>query len=381
MVETTETKKNGRLLSLDILRGITIAAMIIVNNPGSWSSMYYPLDHAEWNGVTPTDFIFPFFMFVMGVSMCFSLKKYDYKLSSQAFLKVLKRGLGIYIVGILIILFAQICRGNIHFEGMRLTGVLARLAVCYFLAALVALSVKPKYLNPIIIFILVAYAILLLVGHGFDQTGENILSKVDAAILGDHMYRYSPDNDFNFDPEGFLSSFPGIAHVLIGFQIGKVLMKPLTVQEKMEKLFLFGVAVMIFAYLFQYGCPLNKRVWSPTFVLMTCGAGSAMLALLTWLLDVKGIKKWSGFFHVIGMNPLFCFVLSDIYSIGFSAWKLPIERADGGMYSIHGAICRLLLNPVFGEGKLSSLMFSIVILLLTWLVAYILYRKKIYVKL
>ncbi|MBQ1815916.1 MAG: DUF1624 domain-containing protein [Bacteroidaceae bacterium] len=380
-METIAEKNSSRLLSLDILRGITIAAMIIVNNPGSWSRMYYPLDHAEWNGVTPTDFIFPFFMFIMGVSMCFSLKKYDFKLTSTSFWKILRRGLGIYLVGILIILFAQTCRGHIHFDGMRLTGVLARLAVCYFFAALIALSVKPKWVNPIILVILIGYTLVLLLGHGFDQTAENILSKVDSSILGNHMYRYSPDNAFNFDPEGFLSSLPGIAHVLIGYQIGKVLLRPIDIHEKMEKLFLFGTVAMILAFLLQYGCPLNKRVWSPTFVLMTCGAGSAMLALLTYVLDVKGIKKWSTFFNAIGMNPLFCFVLSDIYAIGFSAWKLPIPKEDGNLYNIHGAICHFLLNPVFGTTKLSSLMYSIVILFLTWIVAYVLYKKKIYVKL
>ncbi|MBP3774544.1 MAG: DUF1624 domain-containing protein [Bacteroidaceae bacterium] len=377
-----EKRKQNRLLSLDILRGLTIAAMIIVNNPGSWSHMYAPLDHAEWNGVTPTDFIFPFFMFIMGVSMCFSLKKYNYTLTSESFLKVLKRGLGIYLVGILIILFAQLCRsGHIHFDGMRLTGVLARLAVCYFFAALIALSVKEKHLTPTIVVILLGYAVLLLLGHGFDQTGQNILSRVDSAVLGEHMYRYSPDKEFNFDPEGFLSTLPGIAHVLIGYLVGKVLMRPISLSEKIEKLFLFGVASIIIAYLLQYGCPLNKRVWSPTFVLMTCGAGSAMLALFTWLLDVKGITRWSKFFAAIGINPLFCFVLSDIYAIGFSAWKLPIPKGEDSFYNIHGAICHFLLNPIFGSGKLSSLMYSIVILLLTWVVAWVLYKKKIYIKL
>ena len=377
-----EKRKQNRLLSLDILRGLTIAAMIIVNNPGSWSHMYAPLDHAEWNGVTPTDFIFPFFMFIMGVSMCFSLKKYNYTLTSESFLKVLKRGLGIYLVGILIILFAQLCRsGHIHFDGMRLTGVLARLAVCYFFAAFIALSVKEKYITPTIVVILLGYAVLLLLGHGFDQTGQNILSRVDSSVLGEHMYRYSPDKEFNFDPEGFLSTLPGIAHVLIGYLVGKMLMRPISLSEKIEKLFLFGVASIIIAYLLQYGCPLNKRVWSPTFVLMTCGAGSAMLALFTWLLDVKGITRWSKFFAVIGINPLFCFVLSDIYAIGFSAWKLPIPKGEDSFYNIHGAICHFLLNPIFGSGKLSSLMYSIVILLLTWVVAWVLYKKKIYIKL
>ncbi len=380
-METVIEKKSTRLLSLDILRGITIAAMIIVNNPGSWSRMYYPLDHAEWNGVTPTDFVFPFFMFIMGVSMCFSLKKYNFNLTLTSFLKIFKRAVGIYLVGILIILFAQTCRGHIHFDGMRLTGVLARLAVCYFFAALIALSCKPKWINYLIFIILIGYTLLLLLGHGFDQTSQNILSRVDSNVLGNHMYRYSPDNDFNFDPEGFLSSLPGIAHVLIGYQIGKVLLQSIDIHEKIERLFLFGVTAMIMAFLLQYGCPLNKKVWSPTFVLMTCGAGSAMLALLTYILDVKGIKNWSSFFKVIGVNSLFCFVLSDIYAIGFSAWKLPIPREDGSLYNIHSAICHFILNPVFGTTKLSSLLYSLIILLLTWVVAYVLYKKKIYVKL
>ena len=160
------TQQRQRLLSLDILRGITIAAMIIVNNPGSWSNMYEPLDHAEWSGVTPTDFIFPFFMFIMGVSMCFSLKKYDYKLTSQSFAKVCRRGIGIYLVGIAIGLFSQLARnGAIDITHLRLTGVLARLAFCYFIVALMALTVKTKYFPPIILLILVGYAVLLLCPH------------------------------------------------------------------------------------------------------------------------------------------------------------------------------------------------------------------------
>lgn len=375
-------EKSKRLLSLDILRGITIAAMIIVNNPGSWDAMYEPLDHAPWNGMTPTDFIFPFFMFIMGVSMFFSLKKYDFRLTEQSFWKILKRGASIYLVGIAIGIFAQLCRkGCVDFEGMRLTGVLARLGICYFFSALIALSVTRKRLPWFICTILVGYAALLLLGHGFDQTHENILSRVDSFLLGPHMYHYDPEADFNLDPEGLLSSLPGIAHVLIGFLVGKMLTETSELHKKMERLFLFGVASMILAYLLQYGCPLNKRVWSPTFVLMTCGAGSAILALLTWVLDVKGHTKWSRFFNAIGINPLFCFVLADIYAIGFSAWKLPIAREDGSLYNVHSTICHFLLNPVFGEGKLSSLMFSIVILLFTWVVAEVLYLKKIYIKL
>ncbi|MDD7250829.1 MAG: heparan-alpha-glucosaminide N-acetyltransferase domain-containing protein [Prevotellaceae bacterium] len=376
------TQQRQRLLSLDILRGITIAAMIIVNNPGSWSNMYEPLDHAEWSGVTPTDFIFPFFMFIMGVSMCFSLKKYDYKLTSQSFAKVCRRGIGIYLVGIAIGLFSQLARnGAIDITHLRLTGVLARLAFCYFIVALMALTVKTKYFPPIILLILVGYAVLLLCGHGFDQTADNILSKFDLTVLGPHMYHYDAEAAFNFDPEGLLSNIPCIAHVMIGFLVGRMLMRPLSLEDKMLRLLLFGTGAMLLGYLLQYGCPLNKRVWSPTYVLMTCGSGSAMLALLTWMLDVKGKKSWSHIFHAIGVNPLFCYVLGDIYAIGFIAIKLPIHCDDGSLYNVHSAICHYVTNPLFGDGKLSSLMFSIIMLLLVWVVAEILYRKRIYIKL
>lgn len=376
------TTSSKRLLSLDILRGITIAAMVLVNNPGTWEHMYTPLDHAAWNGVTPTDFIFPLFMFIMGVSMCFSLKKYNYNLTIASFTKVLRRGILIFLVGIAIGFFAQLCRnGYIDLVNLRFTGVLARLAFCYFIVALIALTLNHKYFPLVIILILLAYTVLLLVGHGFDQTGQNILSRVDQAVLGTHMYHYKPTAAFNFDPEGFFSNIPGIAHVMIGFLVGKMLMKPLSLQEKMEKLFIFGVGTMIVAYLLQYGCPLNKRVWSPTYVLMTCGAGSALLAMLTWILDVHKTQRWSLLFHTIGVNPLFCFVLGDIYSITFSALKLPISKDNGTLYNVHSAICHFLLNPIFGEGKFSSLMYSIVILFLVWCVAEILYHKKIYIKL
>lgn len=376
------TAPSSRLLSLDILRGITIASMIVVNNPGSWSHMFYPLDHAEWNGVTPTDFIFPFFMFIMGVSMCFSLKKYGEGLSIAALGKIARRGIGIYVIGLLIVLFAQMCRGSIHLDDIRLTGVLARLAICYTLSALIVLALHARIIaiNLLIGIILVGYTLLLLAGNGFEQTADNILSKVDVAILGQHMYRYHPDNTFNFDPEGLMSTLPGIAHVLIGYQIGNMLMRTVDVHKKIEKLFLFGTLAIVGAFLFQYGCPLNKKVWSPTFVIMTCGAACTILALLTWLLDVNGKKEWSSFFHAIGMNPLFCFVLSDIYAIGFSAIKLPLLNSSGIPYSIHSAICHYLLYPVFGDGKMGSFTYSLVILGLTWIVAYVLFRKKIYIK-
>lgn len=368
-----------RLLSLDILRGITIAAMIVVNNPGSWEHMYVPLDHAEWNGVTPTDFIFPFFMFIMGVSMCFSLKKYNYQLNSGAIMKILKRGLGIYAVGFLITVCARLgFSGHVDFTTIRLSGVLARLAICYVLASIIALSAKPKTLIITIVTLLVGYTALLLLGNGFAESNENILSKVDMAVLSSHMYAFDAAKEWNFDPEGVLSTIPGIAHVLIGFLVGKMLMKPLKVEEKIYRLLLLGAAGIITAFLLQYGCPLNKKVWSPTFVLMTCGSACAMLALLAWIVDVKKRGGWTKFFRVIGVNPLFCYVWADVYAIGFVALKLPVA---GEMMSVNGLIINYLINPCFGDGKFGSLMFSLLILLLTWIVAWLLYKKNVIVKL
>jgi len=371
-----------RLKSLDILRGITIAAMIVVNNPGSWEHMYAPLDHAEWNGVTPTDFIFPFFMFIMGVSMCFSLKRFNYTLNAAAAKKLLLRGVNIYLVGLAIVVCAQLgFRGSLDVGSIRLTGVLARLAICYVLAALVALSVKQTRTLVLVIFTtLVGYTVLLLVGNGFSESMDNLLSRVDVAVLGSHMYAYDAAKDWNFDPEGILSTIPGVAHVLIGFLVGRGLMRSSTKEEKMLKLLLIGGAAIIAAFLLQYGCPLNKKVWSPTFVLMTCGAGCVMIALLTYIIDVKKHERWSYFFHVIGVNPLFCYVMADVYAIGFVAAKLPVG-ANGQMLSINGIIRDYLITPCFGDEKFGSLMFALFILLLTWIVAWVLFKKKIIVKL
>lgn len=369
-----------RLKSLDILRGITIAAMIIVNNPGSWAHMYSPLDHAEWNGVTPTDFIFPFFMFIMGVSMCFSLSKFEGRFSIDVLLKVVKRGLGLYLVGLLIVVLASLCRkGLVYWPNLRLSGVLARLAVSYVIGSMLVMSCRRLTRLWLIVFVLLAYAFLLLVGHGYDQTSDNILSQVDVALLGTHMYAYDPSNDFNFDPEGLLSTLPSVAHVLIGYEVGRLLKRELTINDKMLRLLLLGSAGMISAFLLQYFLPMNKRLWSPTYVLMTCGAACSLLAILMYIIDVKRYGRCIYFFDVIGVNPLFCFVLADIFAIGFPA--IVVDSAVDGNVTLFGFLRDDVVYALFGSDKFGSLMYSVLILALTWVVALILYRRKIYIRL
>ena len=191
-------KNNKRLLSLDILRGITIAGMLLVNNPGSWSNLYAPLEHAEWIGLTPTDLVFPFFMFVMGVSMYFSLRKFNFKPSGSAMLKICRRTIVLFLIGWMVQWFGMWLRGlydpESHFFArmfgdLRILGVFQRLALVYFFGSIIALLFKSKFIPWIIGLILIVYAIILGTGNGYEFSLENILSRVDMAVLGeDHMY-------------------------------------------------------------------------------------------------------------------------------------------------------------------------------------------------
>lgn len=397
-----KNKTTSRILSIDILRGLTIAGMITVNNPGSWSYMYAPLEHAEWNGLTPTDLVFPFFMCVMGMCIYIAMSKFNFACNRATVYKILKRMVLIYLVGLAIGWFAKLCyRWNNPQEGadffsqlwymvwsfdkIRLTGVLARLAVCYGITALLAITVRHKHLPYIVGGLLLAYFVILMAGNGFAYDETNILSIVDRAVLTDaHMY-----HDNGIDPEGLLSTLPSIAHTLLGFIIGGMLFRKADagVQQldaranitltKVVPLFVVGTSLLFAGYLLSYGCPINKKVWSPTFVLVTCGLASMLLALFTWIIDVKGKKKWSKFFEVFGVNPLFLFVLSDFFAIVFGAFTFPV--GDKQM-NVIGFIYSQLLSPIFGQYG-GSLVYSLLFIALNWVIGYQLYKRKIYIKL
>ena len=365
---------NKRLLALDVMRGITIAGMILVNNPGSWTYAYTPLTHAQWSGLTPTDLVFPFFMFIMGISTYISLRKYNFTFSTPAALKIIKRTIVIFLIGIAINWFALLCYTHdpLPFAHIRILGVMQRLALCYGASALIALLIKHKYIPYLIVALLVGYFIILVTGNGFAYNETNILSIVDRSILGDaHMYQ-----DNHIDPEGLLSTIPSIAHVLIGFCVGKLLMEVKDIREKLERLFLIGTILTFAGFLLSYGCPLNKKIWSPTFVLVTCGLGSSLLALLVWIIDIKGYTRWSHFFESFGVNPLFIYVLADVLAILLSVITITYQ---GESASLQQAFYASTLQPVFGnEG--GSLAYAILFVLLNWAIGYILYKKKIYIK-
>lgn len=381
-----------RLLALDILRGMTIAGMILVNNPGSWGAIYAPLRHATWNGLTPTDLVFPFFMFIMGISTYLSLNKYHFHPEGTVLRKIIRRTVVIFLIGLGIGWFSRFCntfyalgsedisfwerlgRSCWTFDRMRILGVLPRLALCYGAAALIAVTVRHNRIPWIIGILLCGYAVILWVGHGFEISEANIVGVVDRAILGPaHMYR---EGDLAFDPEGLLSTLPAIAHVLIGFCCGKLICTPAKTSDQLLKLFLIGSVMMLVGWLLSYGCPINKKVWSPTFVLMTCGMASSLLALLIWIIDVKGKKRWSLFFESFGINPLFLYVTASILAILLGAIHIPHGTEN---ISLHGALYQLGLEPLFGP-TLGSLVYALLFVGVNWLIGYPLYKHKIYIK-
>lgn len=361
--------KNQRLLALDILRGITIAGMILVNNPGNWIYVYTPLGHAKWNGLTPTDLIFPFFMFIMGISTYISLRKYQFEFSSSAAWKILKRTVVIFAIGLGIAAFALLLRGK-GFDEIRIMGVMQRLGLCYGATALIALLVKHKYIPYLIAILLGGYWLALLLGNGFVADDTNIINIVDRAIIGSkHLYH-------GMDPEGLLSTIPSIAHVLIGFYCGKLMMETKDIQEKMLRLLLIGASLTFVGFLLSYGCPLNKRVWSPTFALVTCGMASSFLALLIWIIDVKGYKRWTRFFEVFGINPLFLYVLAAVLSLLLDFTGITYA---GELVSLKGYLYSAVLQPLLGNYPASTA-FALLFVAVNWLIGYPLYKKKIYIK-
>ncbi len=328
------SQQSKRLVSLDILRGITIAGMLMVNNPGTWSHIYAPLDHAEWIGLTPTDLVFPFFMFCMGVAMYFSLRKFDFKFSPKLALKIVRRTVLLFLIGWAIHWFSHLMYGLAkgqpwavavnNLPTLRILGVFQRLALCYFFGSLCAIFIKHKMLPWVVGGILVIYAVILGVGHGYDFSLDNIVARIDNAVMGpDHMYHESAGGySIALDPEGILSTLPCIAHTLIGFLVGKMIIEHRDNRYRMARLLEVGFAFILLGWLLHYGIPCSKKVWSSTYVLITTGLAMSVLALLILVIDVKGHKKWCHFFQAFGINPLSLYVLGSVFSIIFGAVTL-----------------------------------------------------------
>lgn len=376
-----------RLLALDVLRGLTIAGMILVNSPGTWNYVYPPLLHSPWNGLTVADVIFPLFLFMMGMSMYISLKKFAFRLHRELLLKIVRRTFLIFIIGTGIYATATFLgalrsasldpafAGNPWQEAfaslahVRILGVLQRLALCYGIGSLLVTTVRHRYIPYLAAALLIGYYGMLLAGNGFVYGSENILSQVDRHVLGiAHMY-----NDRGIDPEGVLSTIPSVAQVLVGFCFGKICMERADMRDKLNRLFLYAAICLLLGFLLQDVCPLNKKVWSPTFVLVTCGFSALLLSVLLWYIDVRGkSRKVCKIFAVFGINPLFCYVLSEILYI--LADYLPLQEQ-----SLHG-ILYAGLSGWLGDNAFTSFAYAFLFTGAVWAVGAYLYKKKIYIK-
>lgn len=379
---STTPAKSHRILSIDILRGITIAGMILVNNPGGpEEDSFTPLTHAEWIGLTPTDLVFPTFMFIMGFTTYLSLRKFNFTWSKSCARKVAKRAFLLWGIGLAIALLLTMIRGAVHpeewhgfgdmFAHLRILGVLPRLGICYGLAAVVALSVKHKLIPWLIAILFIAYYIILELGNGYAHDSSNILAIVDNIVLGaDHTYKWDTP-----DPEGLLSTLPALGHVLIGFCVGKTIMNLKDLNDKIERLFVIGAVLMLAGVLLAYACPISKKLWTPTFALTTCGIGSTLLALMTWVIDKRHrTGRITEFFHVFGVNPLALYVLSDLILIPYSI--IPFFSKQ--------TLQQVLFKDVFSSFlplPWASLLWACICVMTCWVVGLWLYKKKIYIKL
>jgi len=355
--------KSSRLLSLDILRGITVAGMILVNN--GWGESYEMLQHSKWNGMTPCDLVFPFFLFIMGISCYLSLVKSEFKPTAPVIRRIVKRTVLLFAIGLFIHWFDNALSGDYGFAHLRIWAVLQRIALCYCAVSLFALFCNHKYTIPVVIGLLVVYSAILIFGNGYAEDADiNILAQADLKLFGyDHIYHKSP-----VDPEGLLGTISSIAHVMLGFYCGKLIRQKQTVSDKVIALFVVGTVLVIGGWLLSYGLPLNKRVWSPSYVMVTCGLASLLQAFLMYIIDIQQKKGWTTFFHVFGVNALALYVSSELLAILLGNYGIS-ETVYGWIHAV--------IPPL----KPASLAYALYFVLLNFVIGYVLYRKKIYIKL
>ncbi|HKO56707.1 MAG TPA: heparan-alpha-glucosaminide N-acetyltransferase domain-containing protein [Thermoanaerobaculia bacterium] len=375
-----------RLLALDVFRGVTIAAMLLVNNPGSWSSIYAPLEHAEWHGWTPTDLIFPFFLFIVGITTHLSKKEPK---------RIVRRGLTIVLLGLLLNAFPFFWWGKMagvpnptfldrvawRFEHLRFAGVLQRIGIAYIAAALIALYATRRQIIITILAILIGYWVLMtcvpVPGSGelgafvLDKPDKTLAAWVDRAVLGtNHIWSSTK----TWDPEGPLSTLPAIATALLGVLAGEwVTRRDKTLIERVAKLYGAGCLAMIAGKLWDWVFPINKNLWTSSYVLFTAGFACVALATCLWLIDVEGVRGWTRPFVIYGVNPMVAFVGS-----GLMARTIDSLVKVGGK-SLH-AITFGWMNAWFFSPKFASLLWGLGFVALWLGILALLHRRGLILK-
>jgi predicted acyltransferase len=360
----------NRYLSLDVFRGMDVALMIIVNSPGSWSTSYSPLLHADWHGFTITDLVFPTFLFVVGNSMSFALPKYESMGDATFLKKIFKRAAIIFLLGFLSYWFPFFENGQLKpFSDTRVFGVLQRIALCYFFASLIIHYGKVKGALIFSLVALVLYRVLL--GAFGDLTLEgNAILKLDAWLIGEsHMYH---GEGVAFDPEGLLSTLPSIVNVIAGYLAGLYLQRNGQNYETLARMMMVGCALVFMALWWDLFFPINKKLWTSTFVMHTVGIDLLVLPILVFIIDIAKKTKWTYFFEVFGKNTLFIYLFSEILVIILFTINI-------GDQSAYGWIASHIFGATLGDYN-GSLGFALWIMLTCWAVGYFMDKRKIYVK-
>ncbi|MDT7602758.1 MAG: hypothetical protein QOF61_755, partial [Acidobacteriota bacterium] len=288
--EHAGTRATGRMISLDVFRGLTIAGMILVNNPGTWDAIYSPLEHSKWDGLTPTDLVFPFFLFIVGVSITLALARRAEGGGSKRdlYLKIVRRTLIIFAVGLVLSAFPYNDPAT-----FRIPGVLQRIAVCYLIAAIIFLNTKWRAQSAIVVALLLLYwAAMKLIpvpgyGAGDLSMAGNLAAYVDRSIFGRHTWKPL------YDPEGLLSTIPAIATTLCGVLTGQLLRSRRAPLEKVALMFVAGTICLVVGWAWDFWFPVNKALWTSSYVVLTAGMALELLAACYWLVDIKGYARWA----------------------------------------------------------------------------------------
>lgn len=428
---SVETPKNStRLLSLDVFRGMTVAGMVLVNNPGTWSAVYAPLKHAEWHGWTPTDFVFPFFLFIVGIAIPIALgKRLSEGVTNAVYWKIIKRAALIFLLGLIqmgfpffdlsktdvplvvkiigvfaliaiaVLFFADKFREAkfvtigllVFFAGfylinqgfptesfarLRIPGVLQRIAVCYLFASFIFLWTNWKQQAYIAGILLLLYWVLMLFGGNGDLSAEgNFSGYIDRLILGEnHIWKA---NKF-YDPEGTLSTMPAVATTLIGVLTGTWLKTNRSDLDKVSGMFFFGVVLTALGWIWDFWFPINKPLWTSSYVLFTGGLGLCFLAFCYFLIDIKNYKNyWTKPFIIFGTNALALYFASSL--LARLMLNIKWANADGKTTNVQKWIFDSFFAPLASPIN-ASLIFALVYILFWLFLMWLLYRKKIFIK-
>ena len=385
MATTPTAKTSGRLLSLDVFRGATIAGMMMVNNPGSWSLIYPPFKHAAWNGWTFTDLIFPFFLWIVGVAMTYSFSKRVEQGAdrNKLLLHAFQRALGIFAIGLFLngFPYGLIFGHQFAWATIRIPGVLQRIAICYLITSVIVLYSNITWQVRWTVLLLVGYWLLIKMvpvpefGAGILEPKGSLAWYIDSTVLGSHTWRGAPV--LGFDPEGIFSTLPAIATTLFGVLTGHFIRSDRTQSDKTVWMFVTANVLLFMGLLMDNWLPINKNLWTSSYSVFMAGMALNIFAFCYWLIDVKGYKGWTKPFQIYGLNAISMFALAGL--IGRLTGVAKVSGPDGNPISFQSWYFQNLFLPI-GDPMFASFLHSVAFMLFLYLIAYLMYKYNIILK-